>query len=70
MATLPTDLVHFIQSGVSIIVAVVGAYGRAQTGRALAARVVASDSVRLPYPAAGNALATHAAPLTAALTPP
>lgn len=55
MAVLPTDLVDFIQSGVSIIVAVVGADGRAQTGRALAARVVAPDSIRLLYPAEGNA---------------
>jgi hypothetical protein len=52
---LPDEVLEFIQSGVSIIVGVVGADGRARAGRALAARVVTGGAIRLLYTEDGNA---------------
>lgn len=57
---LPEEIAEFIESGVSIILAVVGADGRAKAGRALAARVVAGGAIRVIYPAFGNAEITAA----------
>jgi hypothetical protein len=57
---LPDEVLDFIQSGVSVIVGVVGTDGRAQAGRALATRVVASGPIRLMYPTEGNAAITTA----------
>jgi hypothetical protein len=51
---LPADVVDFIQSGVSVIVGVVGADGRARAGRALATRIVPGGALRLMYPTEGN----------------
>ena len=51
---LPDEALEFIQSGVSIIVGVVGADGRARAGRALAARVVNGGTIRLLYTEDGN----------------
>lgn len=51
---LPDEVLEFIQSGVSIIVGVVGADGRARAGRALAARVVTGGVIRLIYTEDGN----------------
>lgn len=51
---LPDEVLGFIQSGVSVIVGVVGPDGRARAGRALATRVVASGVLRLMYPTVGN----------------
>ncbi|WP_170971915.1 hypothetical protein [Rhodobacter sp. SY28-1] len=51
---LSDEVVDFIGSGVSIIVGVVGADGRARGGRALASRVLAGGAIRLIYPAEGN----------------
>lgn len=58
---LPNDLVEFIQSGVSVIVGVVGADGRAKAGRALATRVQTDGSIRIMYPTEGNAAITASA---------
>lgn len=58
---LPDDVLDFIQSGVSVIVGVVGPDGRAQAGRALASRVVGGGAIRLMYPAEGNAAITTSA---------
>lgn len=58
---LPDEIVQFIQSGLSIVVAVVGADGRAQPGRAVAVRVVADGTLRLIYSADGNTAITAAA---------
>lgn len=58
---LPIEVLEFIQSGVSVILGVVGADGRAQAGRGLATRVVASGAIRLMYPADGNAAITTSA---------
>lgn len=58
---LPDEVLEFIQSGVSVIVGVVGADGRAQAGRALATRVVAGGVIRLMYPTDGNAAITTSA---------
>ncbi len=52
---LPEEVLEFIQSGVSIIVGVVGADGHARAGRALAARVVTGGAIRLLYTEDGNA---------------
>lgn len=52
--SLSDEIVDFIESGVSIIVGVVGADGRARGGRALASRVLAGGAIRLIYPAEGN----------------
>lgn len=51
---LPDEVVSFIESGVSIVVAVVGATGRAHAGRALAARVLPDATIRVIYPVEGN----------------
>jgi hypothetical protein len=58
---LPDEVLDFIQSGVSVIVGVVGADGRAQAGRALATRIVPGGAIRLMYPAEGNAAITISA---------
>ncbi len=58
---LPDEVLEFIQSGVSVIVGVVGPDGRAQAGRALATRVVPGGAIRLMYPTDGNAAITTAA---------
>jgi hypothetical protein len=52
---LPDEVLEFIQSGVSIIVGVVGADGRAKAGRALAARVITGGTIRLIFTEDGNA---------------
>lgn len=54
------EIAGFIESGVSIILAVVGPDGRAKAGRALAARVVAGGAIRVIYPAEGNGAITAA----------
>jgi hypothetical protein len=64
---LSDEIVSFIESGVSIIVGVVGAEGRAQTGRALAARVVAGVMIRLVYAVEGNSAVTAAAQVGGAI---
>lgn len=58
---LPDGVVAFIESGLSIIVGVVGPAGRALTGRALAARMVPDATIRLIYAAEGNEAVTEAA---------
>jgi hypothetical protein len=58
---LPDEVLDFIQSGVSVIVGVVGADGRAQAGRALATRIVSGGAIRLMYPEEGNAAITISA---------
>jgi len=58
---LPDEVLEFIQSGVSVIVGVVGANRRPEGGRALATRVVAGGIVRLMYPTEGNAAITASA---------
>jgi hypothetical protein len=58
---LSHEIVAFIESGVSIIVGVVGADGRARAGRALAARMTAGGAIRLIYSAEGNAALVAAA---------
>jgi hypothetical protein len=58
---LPDEVLDFIQSGVSVIVGVVGPDGRAKAGRGLAARVVAGGAIRLMYPAEGNEAITTSA---------
>lgn len=58
---VPGEVLEFIQSGVSIIVGVVGANRRAEGGRALATRVVAGGIVRLMYPTEGNDAITASA---------
>ncbi len=52
---LSHEIVAFIESGVSIIVGVVGADGRARAGRALSVRVSAIGAIRLVYAVEGNA---------------
>jgi hypothetical protein len=54
-AMLSDELVTFIESGVSIVVGVVGPAGRALGGRALAARVMQDATIRVIYPEEGNA---------------
>jgi hypothetical protein len=73
---LSDEIVAFVQSGVSIIVGVVGADGRPKTGRALGARFVTAGTVRLIYPlltnhpllaaaqSSGQIAVTFSAPLT------
>jgi hypothetical protein len=56
--TLSDEVVTFIESGLSIVVGVVGPGGRALTGRALAARVMPDATIRLIYVAEGNATIT------------
>jgi hypothetical protein len=58
---LPDEVVAFIESGLSIVVGVVGPGGRALTGRALAARVAPDARIRLIYAAEGNVAVTEAA---------
>jgi hypothetical protein len=58
---LPDEVLDFIQSGVSVIVGVVGPDGRAQAGRALATRIVPGGAIRLMYPEDGNAAITLSA---------
>ena len=58
---MPEEMVGFIQSGVSVIVGVVGSDGRARAGRALATRVLGSGAIRLMYPTEGNAAITASA---------
>lgn len=52
---LSDEIGQFLQSGLGIILGVVGPDGRARTGRALAVRVVGPDAIRVIYPAEGNA---------------
>jgi hypothetical protein len=52
---LSREIVEFMESGVSITVGVVGADGRAKTGRAMSARVFDGSVIRLSYAAEGNA---------------
>lgn len=60
-ALLSDEISTFLQSGLSIIIGVVGPDGRARTGRALAVRVVGRDHLRILYPNAGNAAVTATA---------
>ncbi|MES2540108.1 MAG: hypothetical protein V4583_05925, partial [Pseudomonadota bacterium] len=58
---LSDEVISFIESGVSIVCAVVGPAGRAQTGRALAARVLPDATIRVIFANEGNeAIATAA----------
>ena len=54
-AAISDEIVAFIESGLSIIVGVVGPGGRALPGRALAARVTRDARIRLIYAEQGNA---------------
>jgi hypothetical protein len=58
---LSDEIVEFIESGVSIVIGVVGSDGRAQTGRALAVRMGPDGAIRLIYPMEGNATVAAAA---------
>lgn len=58
---LPDEIVAFIESGLSIVIGVVGTGGRAQTGRALAVRAGPDGTIRLIYPEEGNAAVTETA---------
>lgn len=58
---LPDDIAAFIESGVSIILAVVGPDGRAKAGRAVATRVVDGGAIRVMYPLDGNDAITASA---------
>ena len=58
---LPDDIAAFIESGVSIILAVVGPDGRAKAGRAVATRVVHGGAIRVMYPLDGNDAITASA---------
>lgn len=60
-AALSDEIVAFIESGVSIVVGVVGPVGRALSGRALAARVMQDATIRVIYPEEGNAALTASA---------
>jgi hypothetical protein len=60
-SVLSEEIADFIQSGVSIVVGVVGPDGRALGGRALAARVEQDARIRVIYPQEGNAALTAAA---------
>lgn len=60
-SVLSDEIADFIQSGVSIVVGVVGPDGRALGGRALAARVTQDARIRVIYPQEGNAALTAAA---------
>jgi hypothetical protein len=51
---LSDEVVAFIESGLSIVVGVVGPAGRAQTGRALAARVLPDATIRVIFADEGN----------------
>ncbi len=51
---LSDEVISFIESGVSIVCAVVGPAGRAQTGRALAARVLPDATIRVIFANEGN----------------
>lgn len=53
---LSDEVLEFIQSGVSVTMAVVGTDGRAKPGRALAARVDRAGVIRILYPADENAV--------------
>lgn len=71
---LPDEIAAFVESGLSIILGVVGPDHRAQTGRALAARVLPGGRLRLICAEEGNAtvLATARAggPIAATLSAP
>jgi hypothetical protein len=58
---LSDEIAAFIESGVSIVVGVVGPAGRALSGRALAARVLQDARIRVIYPGEGNAALTTSA---------
>lgn len=60
-AALSDEVASFIESGVSIVVAVVGPARRALSGRALAARVMPDATIRVIYPEEGNAALTASA---------
>jgi hypothetical protein len=60
-AALSDEIAAFIESGVSIVVGVVGPRGRALSGRALAARVLQDATIRVIYPEEGNAALTASA---------
>jgi hypothetical protein len=51
---LSNEIIAFLQSGVSIVMAVVGPSGRAIAGRALAVRVMPDSTIRLIYAQDGN----------------
>jgi hypothetical protein len=57
---LSDDVISFIESGVSIVMAVVGPTGRAHAGRALAARVLPDATLRIIFPHEGNDAITAA----------
>lgn len=57
---LSDDVISFIESGVSIVIAVVGPTGRAHAGRALAARVLSDATIRVIFPDEGNDAITAA----------
>ncbi|MFO1202543.1 MAG: hypothetical protein U1E58_07875 [Tabrizicola sp.] len=58
---LSRDVIDFLESGLSVILGVVGPDGRARAGRALAVRVLADGRLRLIYPEEGNAAIIAAA---------
>jgi hypothetical protein len=60
-AALSDEIVNFIESGLSIVVGVVGQGGRGQTGRALAVRVGQDATLRLIFAQEGNAAVSAAA---------
>lgn len=60
-AVVSDEIASFIESGVSIVVGVVGPGGRALGGRALAARVARDAAIRVIYPDEGNDAITKAA---------
>lgn len=73
-AALSDDVAAFIESGVSIVVAVVGPTGRAHTGRALAARVQPDATIRLIFAEEGTeaiaASARQRGPIAATFSAP
>jgi hypothetical protein len=60
-APLTEEVVAFMESGLSIVMAVVGPGGRALTGRALAVRVTPEARIRLIYAEEGNEAVTASA---------
>lgn len=73
-SALSDEVVAFIESGLSIVVGVVGPEGRALTGRALAARVMPDATIRLIYAEEGNdavtATATSGGPIAVTFSAP
>lgn len=52
---LSDEVVDFIESGVSIVMAVAWPAGQARAGRAVAARVIQNETIRIIYAERGNA---------------